>query len=508
MRLMRAAQKHSDDMAEKNFLSHTGSDGSSPWDRIKRENYPLLSGGETVAGGQQPPADVVTAWLGSKPHREILMGQYRDIGAGYAFRAGTDYGYYWTIDVGVSSDDGQRPLPSPTPTAPKPPPCPTATPTPYVPPTRTPIPTRTPTQVNPPVPTATSTTPSNTVTLVVTPEANTAGWTMNGEAGNHFDDDDLYSGAYGGRLYLSGIQFDLSRLPVGAQILSAQVELTGQTAEYILSDPPEGWKLQVLSRAADDNWPSHNYNDLRNATVLATIPPTLTKSNVGTGTVDTFAFEAAQLGELVGRAKLSFRIDGPTSGNAVMSWDTGYGQDSRYSGPKLSIVYVPSDNNPTQTPVASKTWTPVPLPTSTPNPGLTDQEQRTIDLINQRRAGLGLPVLRVDMALVTAARAHSRDLSEHGLCEHIGSDGSTPWDRVQRAGYTGRAVGEVVGCGYDTPEGVVNAWFNSDGHRAILTDPNVNEIGIGWWGTNCQNYRQTGLTGWRDGGTTPTPPTN
>jgi len=365
-RLMRAAQKHSDDMAANNFLSHTGSDGSSPWDRIKRENYPLLSGGETVAGGQPTPADVVTAWMNSRPHREILMGQYRDIGAGYAFRAGTDYGHYWTIDVGVSSDEGQRPLPSPTPTVPKPPPCPTATPTPYVPPTRTPTPTSTPTPVNPPVPTATSTTPANTVTLVITPAPQTAGWTMNGETNNHFDDDDLYSGAYGGRLYLSGIQFDLSPLPPGAQILGVQVELTGQTGEYILSDPLEGWKLQLLSRAADDNWSSHTYTDLRNATVLATIPPVVRKNNLGAGTVNTFSFESAQWGELVGRAKLSFRIDGPTSGNAVMSWDTGYGQDSRYPGPKLRIVYVPPvGNNPTQTPVASKTWTPVPSPTAT-----------------------------------------------------------------------------------------------------------------------------------------------
>lgn len=37
--LSQAAQRHSDDMALNDFMSHTGSDGSSPWDRIRATGY-------------------------------------------------------------------------------------------------------------------------------------------------------------------------------------------------------------------------------------------------------------------------------------------------------------------------------------------------------------------------------------------------------------------------------------------------------------------------------------
>src|SRR5262249_3748169 len=86
---------------------------------------------------------------------------------------------------------------------------------------------------------------------------------------------------------------------------------------------------------------------------------------------------------------------------------------------------------------------------------LTAQEQATISLINQRRAAMGLGAMRVNRSLTSASRRHSNDIGPHGLCQHNGTDGSSPWDRIAQAGYTGSAMGEVVGCGYTTPQGVV-----------------------------------------------------
>ena len=112
---------------------------------------------------------------------------------------------------------------------------------------------------------------------------------------------------------------------------------------------------------------------------------------------------------------------------------------------------------------------------------LTAQEQQTIDLINQRRAAMGLGALRVSRSLTGASRRHSNDIGPRGLCQHEGTDGSSPWDRIAQAGYGGSAMGEVVGCGYNSAQGVVDGWWNSPPHRAILTDPNANDIGCGWW---------------------------
>jgi len=126
---------------------------------------------------------------------------------------------------------------------------------------------------------------------------------------------------------------------------------------------------------------------------------------------------------------------------------------------------------------------------------LTPQEQQTIDLINQRRAGLGLVTLQENAALSRAARRHSYDIGPLGLCQHTGTDGSSPWDRAAEAGYTGFAMGEVVGCNYQTPQEVVDAWWASPAHHDVLVDPNARDLGCGWW-LNSSGYGwQTCMTG-------------
>ncbi|MBF6612654.1 MAG: S-layer homology domain-containing protein [Chloroflexi bacterium] len=112
---------------------------------------------------------------------------------------------------------------------------------------------------------------------------------------------------------------------------------------------------------------------------------------------------------------------------------------------------------------------------------LTVVEQETVDLINSRRASMGLGVLRVDPGLSSAARRHSSDIGPLGLCQHNGTDGTSPWDRIDATGYSGFAMGEVIGCGYATAQDVVNGWWSSPAHYAILTDANANDIGCGWW---------------------------
>lgn len=114
-------------------------------------------------------------------------------------------------------------------------------------------------------------------------------------------------------------------------------------------------------------------------------------------------------------------------------------------------------------------------------PQITPEEQQTMDIINQRRASLGLNSLRVDITLIRAAHRHSNDIGPLGLCQHNGTDGSSPWDRIAQAGYTGQALGEVVGCNFNSPQSVVEGWWASPTHYAILVDPAATDIGCGWW---------------------------
>jgi uncharacterized protein YkwD len=121
------------------------------------------------------------------------------------------------------------------------------------------------------------------------------------------------------------------------------------------------------------------------------------------------------------------------------------------------------------------------MPTATPNDQGPAREVETINLINDRRTAMGLQPLRTNSSLTTAARRLSFDIGPQGLCQHNGTDGSTPWSRMTDAGYTGNPVGEVVGCGYPSSQEVVNDWWNSPAHYGILTNSTANDIGCGWW---------------------------
>ena len=66
---------------------------------------------------------------------------------------------------------------------------------------------------------------------------------------------------------------------------------------------------------------------------------------------------------------------------------------------------------------------------------------------------------------------------------HTGSDGSSPFDRMRKAGYSGSAMGENIARGYSTSESVVEAWMNSPGHRSNILNRAFQHLGVGMAGT-------------------------
>jgi uncharacterized protein YkwD len=96
-----AARAHSADMAAGDYLSHTGRDGSLPWDRMRSAGYSYRAAGENIAAGQPSPAIVMTAWLGSSGHCATLMSPtFTEIGVGHSQRGGTRYSHYWAQSFG------------------------------------------------------------------------------------------------------------------------------------------------------------------------------------------------------------------------------------------------------------------------------------------------------------------------------------------------------------------------------------------------------------------------
>lgn len=97
-----AAGKHATDMATYDYFSHTGRDGSAPWDRMKREGYPWRRAGENIAAGYTTARAVVDGWLRSPGHCANLMNKnFKDLGVGYAYGASSRYKHYWVQDFGA-----------------------------------------------------------------------------------------------------------------------------------------------------------------------------------------------------------------------------------------------------------------------------------------------------------------------------------------------------------------------------------------------------------------------
>lgn len=84
-KLQAAAQKKAEDMAAKNYFSHTSPNGKTPWKWIEEENYHYAFAGENLAVGFENPKKVVLGWMNSPLHRKnVLNGNYREVGFGMA----------------------------------------------------------------------------------------------------------------------------------------------------------------------------------------------------------------------------------------------------------------------------------------------------------------------------------------------------------------------------------------------------------------------------------------
>ncbi|SFN19079.1 MULTISPECIES: CAP domain-containing protein [Streptomyces] len=98
-KLTKAAQDHSQDMADHQNMSHTGSDGSDMSERLSRVGYAFRSAGENVAAGYGTAESVMDGWMNSPGHKaNILNCGFKEIGIGLA-----QPGNYWTQNFGTQA---------------------------------------------------------------------------------------------------------------------------------------------------------------------------------------------------------------------------------------------------------------------------------------------------------------------------------------------------------------------------------------------------------------------
>jgi uncharacterized YkwD family protein len=119
-----------------------------------------------------------------------------------------------------------------------------------------------------------------------------------------------------------------------------------------------------------------------------------------------------------------------------------------------------------------------PSPATNNQAGLTAEEQKMVQLVNQERQKQGLAPLKVNQELVKVARAKAQDMINNGYFSHHSPTYGSPAEMLNKFGVKYRYMGENL-AGNSSVERAHQALMNSDGHRANILNGNFGQVGIG-----------------------------
>jgi len=146
------------------------------------------------------------------------------------------------------------------------------------------------------------------------------------------------------------------------------------------------------------------------------------------------------------------------------------------------VTNVPEQDNHTPEPIVTAT----PVITNTPVTENTDFVSQVAELVNAERAKVGLSPVTLDTTLSKAAQVRAKEIVNQ--FSHTRPNGSSFSTAITEQGFSFRGSGENIAYGQKTPQAVMNAWMNSDGHRANILNAKYTKIGVGYYQTNGVNY--------------------
>ncbi|MBX9925032.1 MAG: CAP domain-containing protein [Hyphomicrobiaceae bacterium] len=99
--LTAAAKTHSRDLAKWDRISHYGSDGSNPWDRVKRAGFKARVAAENVGTGQIDFSEVMKGWKESPGHnKNLLLSDADYMGIALVQEPKSEFKSFWTLVLG------------------------------------------------------------------------------------------------------------------------------------------------------------------------------------------------------------------------------------------------------------------------------------------------------------------------------------------------------------------------------------------------------------------------
>lgn len=110
--------------------------------------------------------------------------------------------------------------------------------------------------------------------------------------------------------------------------------------------------------------------------------------------------------------------------------------------------------------------------------GVSAYAAKVVDLVNAERAKAGLSALTLDLDASRAAQVRAAEI--RSSFSHTRPGGKSCFTALQEAGVSYRSAGENIAAGQRTPEEVMTAWMNSEGHRKNILSSQFKAIGVGY----------------------------
>lgn len=99
-------------------------------------------------------------------------------------------------------------------------------------------------------------------------------------------------------------------------------------------------------------------------------------------------------------------------------------------------------------------------------------------MINAKRVANGLSALKINDEVQNVARVKAKDMVDNNYFSHTSPIYGSPFDMLKNYGISYKTAGENI-AGNSSNSEAVNAWMNSEGHRANILNSSFNYTGIG-----------------------------
>lgn len=109
---------------------------------------------------------------------------------------------------------------------------------------------------------------------------------------------------------------------------------------------------------------------------------------------------------------------------------------------------------------------------------LNFDEKEVFNLINKKRVEAGISPLKIDNETQKVARIKAKDMVDNDYFSHNSPTYGSPFDMLKKFKISYKAAGENI-AGNSSNTKAVEAWMNSEGHRANILNNSFNYTGIG-----------------------------